>query len=220
MSSAAPELPLTPELQVSRPEILLPSFGGYIPQSDELQGVTFWPRVAARVIDTVVHYFTGYGTGWMFGKMMVIAANGHVPRAVILKLRHPGLSLFFFAILGFVLYQVICTSVCGSTIGKKILSMVVVQEDGSPCRFKSAVVRELGYFVDSLFFGLIGYTAMQNTEQQQRHGDEWAHTIVCWHSLIPAEKLRGTDRFVLAVLFGLMANVAVRLIGLLFVIAG
>src|SRR5215472_11791 len=99
MSSAAPELPLTPGLPVSSPEILLPSFGGYIPQTNELHGVTFWPRVVARLIDTVVHYLAGYGTGWLFGKMLVIASNGHVPRTVILKLRHPGLSPFFFAIL-------------------------------------------------------------------------------------------------------------------------
>ena len=33
-----------------------------------------------------------------------------------------------------------------STLGKLAFSTVVVQEDGSPCRFKSALVRELGLF--------------------------------------------------------------------------
>ena len=78
------------------------------------------------------------------------------------------------ALLGSLAYRVICTSVHGSTLGKLAFSMVVAQEDGSPCRFGSATIRELGYFVDALFFGPIGYFAMQKTPQEQRHGDEWA----------------------------------------------
>lgn len=218
--SAAPELPITPELSLSRPAVFLPSFGGYIPQAGELQGVTFWPRVGARLIDTFVHYFAGYGSGWLFGRMVVMAANGHVPRAVILKFRHPGPSAFLFAVLGFLVYQVICTSVCGSSLGKRLLSMVVVQEDGSSCKFTSAVVRELGYFVDAPFFGMIGYAAMQDTDEQQRHGDDWAHTVVCKRNLIRPDVLHGEDRFILAFLLALMANVAVRLLGFLVLMAG
>ena len=42
-----------------------------------------------------------------------------------------------------------------------MLSMVVVQEDGSPCRIGSALIRSLAYLIDSLFFGAIAYFAMQ-----------------------------------------------------------
>jgi hypothetical protein len=48
--------------------------------------------------------------------------------------------------------------------------MVVVQEDGSPC-LKGAVLRSMGDLLDAFFFGLVGYSAMQ-TSQEQRHGDE------------------------------------------------
>ena len=57
--------------------------------------------------------------------------------------------------------------------------MQVIQDDGSPCRPKSAIIRELGYFVDAMFFGVIGYFAMRDDPEQKRHGDTWADTIVC-----------------------------------------
>lgn len=96
--------------------------------------------------------------------------------------------------------------------------MVVVQEDGAPCRLWPAVIRELGYFVDALFFGLIGYLAMQKTLKEQRHGDEWAHTIVCERSAVAPDRLRGGGRFVLAVMLATMADAALTMVGLLVVI--
>ena len=108
----------------------------------------------------------------------------------------------------------------GSTVGKLALSMVVVQEDGAPCGLRGAVVRELGYFVDALFFGIIGYMAMQKSIREQRHGDEWAHTVVCKRSLVSPEKLRRADRFVLALILASIADAALIMTSLLLLIAG
>jgi hypothetical protein len=94
----------------------------------------------------------------------------------------------------------------GSTLGKLVLSMVVVQEDGSLCRLKGAVVRSMGYLLDALFSGLVGYSAMQKTSLEQRHGDEWAHTVVCKCSNAPPGSLRGGGRFVMAWFFAIMAD--------------
>jgi uncharacterized RDD family membrane protein YckC len=90
--------------------------------------------------------------------------------------------LFAISLLGSVVLEAICEGFHGSTPGTLLLSMVVVQEDGSPCRPGSAWIRSIAYFIDSLFFGLIGYFNMPKNPQQQRHGDEWAHTIVCRRS--------------------------------------
>jgi uncharacterized RDD family membrane protein YckC len=185
----------------------------------ELLGVTFWPRVAARLIDMAAHYVIRYATGWLFGVMLAIASQGHVSRLVIAKLRHPGLTVFAFGLLGWIAYHVIFTTVHGSSMGKRILGMVVVQEDGSPCKLKSAVVRELAYVIDALFFGIIAYTAMQNDPKEQRHGDEWAKTIVCKRSQVSPENLRGPERFVVASVFALAADAAFVMTGLLVVIA-
>jgi len=192
----------------------------YTPEPTGLEGVGFWPRVAARVIDLVVHYAAAFFSGVLFALMLVVAAGGHPSPVIMARMRHTGVPGFFFGLLGSLLYNVIFTAVHGSTLGKMIFSMVVVQEDGSPCRTKSALIRELAYFVDALFFGIIGYMAMQRTAQQQRYGDEWAHTIVCKRNQITPDKLRKADRFIVALLFALMADAAAIMLGLLIAIAG
>jgi len=194
--------------------------GEYAAEPAGPQGVSFWPRVGARLIDTVVHVLVGFLTGMLFTIMLVVASGGHIPRLVLLKLHHRSLTGFLFAILGALAYNVIFTTVHGSTVGKRVLSMVVVQEDGTPCRFKGAVIRELAYFVDALFFGLIAYVAMQGTDEQQRHGDQWAHTLVCKRNALTPDKLRGGSRFALALVFALIADSALIMTSLLLKIAG
>src|SRR5579863_7450172 len=119
---------------------------GYTPEPTGLEGVGFWPRVGARVIDMIMHYALAFFSAMLFGIMLVVASGGHVSPLVLAKMRHTGIPGFVFGLLGSVLYNVVFTAVHGSTLGKMTFSMVVVQEDGSPCRPKSAVVRELAYF--------------------------------------------------------------------------
>jgi uncharacterized RDD family membrane protein YckC len=212
MSSPAPDSP-------SVPPLLLPSFGGYLGQPGGLEGVSFWPRVGARVIDLLVHYIVSFFAGVLFVILLVAASGGHISPETAFKMRHTGFTGFFLAMAGAFAYHVICTSIHGSSLGKLVLSMVVVQEDGSPCRFGPAVIRELGYYVDGLFFGLIGYFAMQKTPQEQRHGDEWAHTVVCKRSSLAPEKLRGAGQFILGLMLAVMADAALAMVGLLLAVS-
>jgi uncharacterized RDD family membrane protein YckC len=167
-----------------------------------------------------VQYIVAFNSAFLFGIMLVIASGGHASPAVLAKMDHTGVPGFILALLGGLAYHVVFSSVHGSTIGKIVFSMVVVQEDGSPCKFRSALIRELGYFVDALFFGLIAYSAMKDDFRQQRHGDSWAHTVVCKRALIPSEKRRGADRFVIALIFALIAEAAFTMISFLIAIAG
>lgn len=200
--------------------VVTPSFGGYAATQGELPGVPFWPRVGARVIDLVIHYVVSFFSGMLFVVMLVIASGGHVSPVVLAKFDHTGVTGFVFALLGSFAYHVVFTAIHGSTVGKLILSMVVTQEDGSPCGFKSAVVRELGYFVDALFFGIIGYMAMQKSAKEQRYGDEWAHTIVCKRALVAPGKLRGGGRFAVALVLAVAVDSALVMVSLLLLIAG
>lgn len=93
--------------------------------------------------------------------------------------------------------------------------MVVVQEDGSPCRIGSALIRSLAYLMDSLFFGAIAYFATQGSPQKQRYGDEWGHTIVCKRPDAPSGTLRSGGRFALALLFAVLVDASFATIGLL-----
>ena len=190
----------------------LRAYGG---EPGTIAGVGFWPRVAARVIDLLAHLMVAFCAGFLFTILLVIAAGGHPDRMLILKLRQTTLASFVLALLGSIAYHTICEGLHGSTLGKLMLSLVVVQEDGSPCRLRGALIRSLAYLLDGLFFGLIGYSAMQKTVQQQRHGDEWAHTMVCKRSNAPRESSRSGGRFAMALLFGMMADAALIITGLL-----
>jgi uncharacterized RDD family membrane protein YckC len=210
VSTSAPDPPLSPVV------INAPSFGGYaLAEPNTIEGVSFWPRVGARVIDLVAHYIVAFCSGILFAILLVIAGGGHADPVMLRRLGRTDLVALVTALLGSVAYHTICEWAHGSSLGKIALSMVVVQEDGSPCRFRSALVRSLAYFVDALFFGLIGYFAMKDSVQQQRHGDQWAHTIVCKRSAAPPQSLRSGGRFVAAFLLAAMADTALIMFGLL-----
>ena len=193
----------------------VPSFGGYAEPVTGLAGATFWPRALARLIDFVIHNLTGFVAGLLFAFLLAIAAGGRPPLWVLHRISRAHFPVFVAAILGTLAYQVICTIVYGSTLGKLILSLQVVQDDGTLCRPKSAIIRELAYFVDALFFGLIAYSSMQGDPQQKRHGDDWAHTIVCRRSNVPAESRQSAMRFVLGLMLGIFADIAFLLVGML-----
>ncbi len=216
MSAPAPELPSEPM------NIESPSFGGYAGRPGQLLGVGFWPRAAARVIDLIAHYAVALFAGFAFGVLLIIAARatGQSAAVSLERLRRSNFSVFLFSLLGSVAYEIVCEAAHGSTLGKLMLKMVVVQEDGTPCRVGSAVIRSFAYFIDAIFFGLVGYLAMKKTPQEQRHGDEWAHTIVCKRSDAQPPSLRGGGRFVVALFFAVMVDAALIMIGCLLEVSG
>lgn len=211
----AAELLQQSEVGLYSTTITLPSLSAYAPPAGTIRGVTFWPRMAARVIDFAVHYAVTFAAGILFVLLLVAASGGPLPPWVVRRISHTHWPLFVAALLGSFSYYVACEVIHGSTLGKLIFSMQVLQEDGSRCRPLSAVIRELGYFVDALFFGLIAYSAMKDTEAQQRHGDEWAHTIVCKRRDVAASSRPGAMRFVLAFMIGIFADIACMLLGFL-----
>jgi hypothetical protein len=46
------------------------SFAGYTGAPGGLEGVPFWPRVGARLIDLVVHYVIAVASGVIFGTLL------------------------------------------------------------------------------------------------------------------------------------------------------
>jgi len=162
----------------------------------------------------MVHYFVAICSGFLVGVLVaIVAALRHTSAKTLLAHQSRGIALFAFSLLGSVVLEAICEGFHGSTPGKLLFSMVVVQEDGSPCRPGSAWIRSFAYIIDSLFFGLIGYLAMQKNPQQQRHGDEWAHTIVCRRSNVAPQNLRGIGQFTLALFFAVLADASLIILG-------
>jgi len=212
----------TPITPFSEPAATSPtfSFGGYAAEEVGLAGIAFWPRAGARVIDYVLHYCVTYSAGFLFSLLVLAAAGGHMPPWIMARFRHPGLFRFIPGLLGFVVYNVICVSMHGSTLGKRLISAVVVQESGIRCRTVPAAIRELAYYIDSLFFGLVGYLAMQGSYQEQRYGDRWARTVVAKRAKVIPEQLRSDGRFVVTLMLAAMTDAALGMIGLLILISG
>jgi|ERR1035438_4530052 hypothetical protein len=124
-----PDLPPDPD------GIHISAIDSYIGRPGALPGVSFWPRVGARVIDLIVHYLIAICSGFLVGILVVtVAALQHTSAHVLLAHQSHGIALFAFSLLGSVVLETICEGFHGSTPGKFLFSMVVVPEDGSPCR--------------------------------------------------------------------------------------
>ena len=54
---------------------------------------------------------------------------------------------------------------------------------------------------------------MQRNPQQQRHGDDWAHTVVCRRSEVAPQNLRGAGQFMLALFLATLVDAAVLIAG-------
>ena len=67
----------------------------------------------------------------------------------------------------------------GQTVGKMLLGIRVVREDGGGVPgFKAALIRSLLRVVDGLFGYLVGFVAVVASEKNQRLGDMAARTLV------------------------------------------
>ena len=162
-----------------------------------LDPVKFWPRAFARILDLGAHMVFGLVTGLFVGITVgVIAAARRVPFPTLWAEVQPAPWMGWVSgVLGSTLYHIIMAAGHGSSLGKLLLGMVVIEENGRPCSAVQALKRELGYFVDALFFGLIAASNMSKSPLQQRHGDEWADTVVVRRQSAPRHSLRSGLQF-------------------------
>lgn len=191
------------------------SLSGYAAPTGPI-GVGFWPRVFARLIDFAVHFGIVAVSGILVGILAVFiaAVTSQTYQSLIDRLGKPSAAGFLFSFLGLTGYHTLSEGLSGRSLGKLILGFVVVNEDGSPCTLRAALIRSLSYFVDSLFFGVIGYAGMQRTSTQQRYGDTWAHTLVLYKSQLKPEQQPGTSRFFLALALAVLFDVAMIMVAL------
>jgi uncharacterized RDD family membrane protein YckC len=75
-------------------------------------------------------------------------------------------------------YYVVCEAMTGATLGKRMVGIRVVGEDGEHPTLGAAVVRNLLRVVDSLFFYLVGAIFALKSPLGQRLGDRAARTVV------------------------------------------
>jgi uncharacterized RDD family membrane protein YckC len=108
-----------------------------------------------------------------------------------------GLSL-----LGGLLYHSLCEGIHGASLGKLICRLRVLQQDGRASSMKGALIRSLGWYVDGLFFGAVGYTSMEKSSLKQRYGDVWGKTIVIKSKDMPSPSARSPMLFIIGFFLG------------------
>jgi uncharacterized RDD family membrane protein YckC len=125
----------------------------------------FGVRLVAYLIDVAI-FFAAY---------IVFAVIAGVTRS-------SGVALFLYLILvvasiGYFLY---CwTQRNGQTIGHQVMHLRVVKNDGSPITMGTAVIRYIGYIVNSIICGLpIGFIWAAFDAQKQGWHDKIAGTYV------------------------------------------
>jgi uncharacterized RDD family membrane protein YckC len=75
-------------------------------------------------------------------------------------------------------YYIVCEAATGATLGKRMVGIRVVGEDGEHVTFGARVVRNLLRVVDALFFYFVGFISAILSKRGQRLGDRAARTIV------------------------------------------
>jgi uncharacterized RDD family membrane protein YckC len=171
------------------------------PVQPRVVGAGFWIRALARLIDTIIGYILGHFSGYaaalvLVGLQLLTVVRSGWPFRIL----HQKLVMLPFNMAGAILYHTLCEGLYGATLGKFFCGLRVLSEDRTPCRLWAGFIRSAAYFIDSLFFGLVAWLEMSKTDAEQRHGDNWAHTVVVRRAAVPQESKRSEFR-----LFGALA---------------
>ena len=179
-------------------------------------GADFGIRFLARFLDLIYGYLLAIGTMFFGGFCLaVLSATGHVSKDWVQHVQQARPIDYVLALLGFYLYHSFTDGISGTSIGKLVCGLNVVQMDGRPCSMTGAFKRDLAYYMDGLFFGLVGYESMKKTPLRQRYGDVWGKTIVVKKADFLPRPKHSTGRLVTGILLGSLAVMAVQLTGLL-----
>ncbi len=186
----------------SEPPVLSAASPGIYP-AEIPSGAGFGIRLVARVLDVVYGFFLGLMAGVVAGVLFAILSRlGRLtpdwPRLV----RQNSISGFCVGLLGAFLYHPISEGIGTATVGKLMCGLRVVQVDGRPATMKGAFIRDLAYFVDALFFGLVGYISMCKGPLQQRFGDVWGGTVVVKAGVFQPSPPRGPLRMAGGIVLG------------------
>ena len=131
-------------------------------------------RFVAVLLDALIVFFpAGIVLGLLTGGGHAERGDGYATAGVNL-----GGAAFWLLVGTGVGYYVVCEAATGATLGKRMVGIRVVGEDGEHVTFGAAVVRNLLRLVDALFFYLVGFLFAIVSTRRQRLGDRAAHTIV------------------------------------------
>jgi len=186
--------------------------------SPRLRGEGLLRRAAARLIDLLVVLGVWYAAGPLAVLLAVAWAGyfGPPAYAAIERAMRPvdPLTVTFIlaaliALPAIVVAHSFWEGLHGSTLGKRLLGLTVVSEDGAPAGFWAGIRRSVALLVDAL----LGVYRIRESPRAQRIGDEWAGTLVVRLKNLPAGSRRSALRFVAALGAGVAASAVVVVLG-------
>lgn len=183
--------------------------------SPALEYAGFGIRFAARAIDVVITYALAFATFFAFSiTLAFVAGFAGIPVLPLLartsEVTAIGFPMSFLATLA---YDTLAEGLHGSTPGKMILGLTVLEERGGFCGLPAALGRSLAFFIDSLVFGLPALNSMRRSKRSQRLGDRWAHTVVVYRRSLQPSQRRPGSRFATATAAAALSHCAVLVAG-------
>ncbi|MFP4116777.1 MAG: RDD family protein [Candidatus Aenigmatarchaeota archaeon] len=124
-------------------------------------------RIVAVIIDSII-------MGLIAGLIAGGGALGAMTASNIFSIALIGIAGIFIMFF----YAFLLEGYIGQTIGKMVMGIVVVKENGEPCDYLASFVRNLLRIVDGLFYYLVGLVAIILSNKRQRIGDHIANTVV------------------------------------------
>jgi uncharacterized RDD family membrane protein YckC len=184
-------------METSNAAVLPTSAGGLVPGR-------FLRRGCARLIDFGFLIAVGLVAGVIAGiALALLAALGHAPADWVSEVRKVGfLHNLVWGLISSTLYATTCEALGATTLGKVLLGLRVATPEGTRIGAGAALIRNLVYPLDALFFGLVAYSAMSDSPLQQRYGDRWADTAVVLGASLPPATRPSRKAITLALLAG------------------
>jgi uncharacterized RDD family membrane protein YckC len=174
--------------------LVLPSSGASLdPQPDY---IGFWPRCVARLVDTILHNIVVAAAILVASAIAGIVATAHGRDIGLLLARTQKSSLpaMLMALLGQFVYHSISEGLHGSTVGKRLLGLVTLDEDTRPCSLRQGLGRSAAFFIDGLFFAIPAAVSISQSALRQRIGDRWLRTVVVRRTSVSPSLLRSGTR--------------------------
>ncbi len=141
--------------------------------------------MAARRADDMIHAGIGNRAfAFILDYILMIIVTGiagGVLGVIARSILGPGAAFTVSTVTVFVVYFgyfIYFEGSRGQTLGKRLMDIRVVHEDGAPIGYRAATIRALFQFVDFLFVFLIAVIAILVTDKNQRLGDIVAGTVV------------------------------------------
>ena len=131
-------------------------------------------RFVAVLLDALIVLFPlSIVVGLLSGGGYAVSGNGYATAGV--NVEGAAAWLLLFLAIG---YYVAAETLTGATLGKRMVGIRVVGEDGEHVSFGAALVRNVLRPIDFLFFYLVGAISALLSQRGQRLGDRVAHTVV------------------------------------------